>query len=133
VVNKSFSARLAALEALDAAANDRVLCAFLQIRPLDYLALTGDDNEAADRVWLAYGLDQIAEGERVNIWGATWPYPMRPIDLTIYHRQDAEGYGLRVDVWPLYADAPAPGAWKWVVSVDEVFMRLRKSSHAEKL
>jgi hypothetical protein len=118
-MHKSFKSRLEALEQIEVAQSaqpKRVLCVFLQIRPADYAVLIDDDDDAAERVMLAYGLDQIDAGERVNVWGGTWPYLMRPNGLTVLHRQDAEGYGIRVDAWPLYADAPAPDEWRWCVA-----------------
>jgi hypothetical protein len=117
-MQRSFKQRLEALEALEetSATPDRVLCVFLQIRPADLAVLEGEDDREAARVFAAYGLDQIAEDERVNVWGGAWPYPMQPGPLSVYHQQDAEGYGVRVDAWPMYADAPAPDEWRWCIA-----------------
>jgi hypothetical protein len=118
-MHRSMAKRLADLEQLErerAQPPERVLCVFLQIRPDDYAVLRGDNDAAAMRVFAAYGLGEIGAGERVNVWGGTWPYPMVPTELTVYHDQDAEGYGIRIDAWPMYADAPAPASWRWCVA-----------------
>jgi hypothetical protein len=69
-MQKSFKQRLAALEVLEAAERDRVLCVWLHIRPADYAVMLGDDDAAALAQEHAYGLDQIPAGARVNVWGA---------------------------------------------------------------
>jgi hypothetical protein len=118
-MQRSFKARLAALEALEAeqaAPPDPVWCVFLQIRPADYAALCGDDDDAAARVFCAYGLHQIPEGARVNIWGGTWAYALAQNELTIFRQQDVEGWGYRIDHWPQYDGMPVPDEWHWCVA-----------------
>jgi hypothetical protein len=134
-MQKSFKSRLEALERLEterSGNDDRVLCVWLHIRPDEYVALLGDD-DAGLRVWYDYGLDQIGDGERVNVWGATWPDARMPQSAVMLRRPDAEGYGCWCAEWPLYADAPAPGEWRWVVSVDgdtAQVLRRQRDTHA---
>ena len=127
-MQRSFSKRLAELEALEAAQEaerGRRLEVFLQIRPLDYFTLfeaEPRDMQACERIIAEYGLDQIDwDTDRVHVAGGTWPGVPPAHNNTIARVVLPENYGCRIDAAPWVKREPGDPFWGIALSGEKMY------------
>ncbi len=134
---KNFSARLAALEALEAMTTaveqGRRLEVWLKMRPADYFTLfeaEPRDEEACAALEHAYGLDLIDwEADRVQVLGGTWPGVRRANEHTIARVEYDDGYGYWIDSVP-WASQAEPGKPFWSIALDGDALPQLRREHA---
>src|SRR5689334_6420862 len=102
---KSFSARMAALEAAEAATPSERYIEINAYMPVDvYLAYFEADDTPLDQLHAidhAYGFDLVRPSDRVKLHVVAWaaPSPMRGWEQTIYLYNGPDGGGSAITEW----------------------------------